>query len=187
MSLARLNFLQKFNFKLPISTPVTSLKSSSSESSSSSSLSFIRGRNENTPDYDEGDESNEWSESDESNKSDESEEDEELEDIHFETTHEKRQTKKRPSDINLKKKVMEESFLDNNWECPPTCSLSKCCASQYGFLKFAKGLRQDFWGLAGTAAPTSSQRREMLKDRLQKAYLGGSLFEFTYASKVIHK
>jgi len=91
---------------------------------------------------------------------------------------------KRLSDIELQQKVLNEPFVAINWECPPSCHLSKSCVDQRGFIKFAKDLRLQFWGSSIKLAPSSRQRHDMLKEKMAAAYLGNNKFEFTYSSKV---
>ena len=176
------NFMSKSSSSSS-SLPGTQNSSSSSRlSAASSAVALLSDDTEDDEDSNDDDE-NDDDQDDDDDSDDDDDEDEKVHQIVDQTS--RQNIGKRLSDIELKRKILREPFLENDWECPPSCQLSKRCADQYGFLKYAKQLRQDFWGASFGSAPTSRQRHDKFKELLQKAYQGGGQFTFTGEVKVL--
>ena len=89
----------------------------------------------------------------------------------------------RSSDIQLRRAATGTPISDIDWSCHHPCK-KKNCSHRHGFLPFIIDLRNRFWGPAGSAAPTSKQRRANIAQELSQIYKGGDTFVFGYATTV---
>jgi len=121
---------------------VTSQPCSSSSSSSSSSRSVLWAFEESDGDEDVkvGDDGD-GDDGDEIESESESDVDDDMNQINDDGERCQRKkdgTAHHISDIELKRKVLRETFFERDWNCPTSCQLSKQCADQFGFLKYAQ-------------------------------------------------
>ena len=93
------------------------------------------------------------------------------------------QPRRRASDAQLREGSISTPISETDWACPYTCE-RKTCASQYGFLIFVVDLRKHFWGGKGTKAPSSKERKNLIKNELLKIHKGGSVFVYGYSVSI---
>jgi hypothetical protein len=94
--------------------------------------------------------------------------------------HNKHDLKGRSSDEGLRLGAVSTPLHHIDWECASSCRYGRQCASNAGFLPYVVKLRNMFWGPKGSKAPSSSARREKIKDLAKSFHRGGDIFVFGF-------